>query len=58
MADYRLYLLNDDGHIFWARDIDADSDEAALEMARAEGHQHDVEVWQGRRKVGAVHPEG
>jgi hypothetical protein len=56
MLNYRLYLLTRDGHITWAKDIDANSDETALELARMEDHKHNIEVWQGKRRVGIVEP--
>jgi hypothetical protein len=57
MADYRLYLMSDDDHIFHAADLTADDDREAIELVRLRQEGSDVELWCGRRKVAMI-PRG
>ncbi len=50
MSDYKAYLINSDGHIFQAMNLDMADDAAALEAALHLVDGHDVELWQGARK--------
>lgn len=57
VKEYRIYILDDDGH------IDAPSinvrcltDDEALSAARKYLHEHVVEVWCGSRRVGRLEP--
>ena len=52
MPDYRLYCLDGAGRISLADWIEADSDEQAIEKARAKQHgARKCEIWQRRRLV-------
>lgn len=51
MAHYRLYLLDDTGHIRKGMDIDCVDDAAALEKASAYVDGCAVELWQQTRRV-------
>lgn len=57
MADYRLYLMSDDGHILQAADLTADDDQEAIELVRLRQERSDVELWCNKRKV-ASFPRG
>ncbi len=52
MADYRAYILGADGRIMKPIDLECDNDEVAKEAAERLVDGHDVELWQGRRKIG------
>src|ERR1700750_2690514 len=53
MPEYRSYLIDSDGHFFSSASLncvdDADAVKQAEQIVQAEGH--DVEVWQGVRKI-------
>jgi hypothetical protein len=51
MADYRLYLLNSEGHITRATDLSAETDAEALVRARAMAKDRPIELWEGARCV-------
>jgi len=52
MPDYRLYCLDERGHIHHPHDFRADDDAAALTAATDREHpQRDSELWQGARMV-------
>jgi hypothetical protein len=52
MPDYRAYLIGSDGHIFQGVDLDMPDDEAAMVAALQLVDGHDVELWEGARKIG------
>jgi hypothetical protein len=54
MADYRAYLIDQNNRILSAKEIQADSDEEALEAAKQFVECFDVEVWCLDRKVGRL----
>jgi hypothetical protein len=54
MADYRLYMLNLDGHILRAADLKARDDDEAIARLRARGEPTDIELWCGKRRVALV----
>ena len=58
MVYYRLYFRNAVGGFLRVQELETDTDEQALEQARVIDHAHSIEVWQQRRKVGIVYPEG
>ncbi len=54
MSAYRLYHIDGAGRFSAAEWIEADSDEAALDAARALGKSITGELWQGQRFIGRV----
>ncbi|MBA2918305.1 hypothetical protein GON01_04870 [Sphingomonas sp. MAH-20] len=56
MAGYRLFCLDDGGHIIDRRDFDADDDEAAIAFARASFSHSHCELWELGRKVALIPP--
>jgi len=53
MADYRAYIIGIDGHFLRAIELVCPDDEIAKEYAKQLVNGHDVELWQGERKVTA-----
>ena len=51
MAEYRAYMIGDDGHFIRAIDIFCDDDDAARQRAKQLLDGHDVELWQLDRKI-------
>ena len=51
MHNYRAYLMGRDGHITSRVDLDCNDDEAAKKRAAALVDAHDVELWDGARKI-------
>ena len=51
MADYRIYLMDTDGHIFKSVELICANDEQAMEHAQRLAVGHDVELWQLDRQV-------
>ena len=51
MAEYRAYIIGDDGHIQRFEPIVCDDDDAAIAAATRLVDGHDIEVWQAGRKV-------
>lgn len=51
MVDYRAYILASDGRIAKGIDLDCANDEEAKQAAERLVNGHDVELWQGPRKV-------
>jgi hypothetical protein len=49
---YRLYFLDEDGHITNAQAIDCPDDDHALRELERIQHQHAVEIWERARLVG------
>ena len=54
MAGYRLYCLDGVNKVASAEWIEAEDDEAAIEVARTKYAGHECEVWQGPRLVARV----
>ncbi|MCR5876595.1 hypothetical protein LRS10_22055 [Phenylobacterium sp. J426] len=54
MPDYRLYFLGRDGHIQQAADIEAASDEAALEVAQQMADGRPMELWQRAFRLAVI----
>jgi hypothetical protein len=52
--DYKLYSLDETGHIVSARDVHVGGDLAALREAEMACGKNAIEVWQGARRVGHV----
>jgi len=57
MAAYRVYSLNGAGKVLSAEWIEADSDERAVETARAAARGVSLEIWQGQRLVERIRPD-
>ncbi len=53
-VDYKLYRLDNSGHIVSGRDIVVRDDLAALQEAEKDCERFAVEVWQGGRRVARV----
>ena len=51
MAEYRAYLIGDDGHFYDAVPLICADDAEAIEMAKLLAIDHDVELWQLDRKI-------
>jgi len=51
MAEYRVYLVDTDGHFFDAVTLICADDAEALGHARRMAVDHDVELWQLDRKI-------
>jgi hypothetical protein len=51
MAHYRAYILNREGRIMEAVDLDCTDDAAAAESAKQLDDGHDVELWRNARVV-------
>ena len=51
MADYRVYLIGEDGHFFKAVPLVCDDDAEAMEKAKPLDIDHNIELWQLDRKV-------
>jgi hypothetical protein len=52
MAEYRAYVVGDDGRIMRAFDFESADDDAAKAEAKKLVDDHDVELWQRARKIG------
>jgi hypothetical protein len=52
VTDYRVYLLNDKGHILNDAAIVANDDAQAIEAAKKIVRARNVELWDGERLVG------
>jgi hypothetical protein len=52
MADYRAYIIGDDGHFIGAETLGTAADDAAaIEAAKRLVDEHDVELWDRDRLV-------
>ena len=51
MSEYRVYVIDSDGHFIRAIQLDCADDKAAIESAKQLVNGHDVELWQLDRKV-------
>jgi hypothetical protein len=51
MAGYRAYIIGTDGHFLRAVELVCPDDEIAKEYAKRLADGHDVELWQGDRKI-------
>ena len=52
MAQYRAYLIGDDGHFYDVFQLVCADDAEAIEMAKKLVIDRDVELWQLDRKIG------
>lgn len=51
MIHYRIYLLNEAGHVFQGLDCEVADDLEALELAMPLSRDRPVEIWQAKRCV-------
>ena len=51
MPEYRAYMVGTDGHILNVAELVCPNDESAKEYARQLVDGHDVELWQGERRI-------
>lgn len=51
LAEYRAYLIGSDGHIQGYEPLICPDDDAAIAAAKRLVDSHDVELWEGTRKV-------
>lgn len=51
MAGYRVYVLDKDGHISRAIELECPDDEVAKQSARQFVNGHDIELWQRDRQI-------
>jgi hypothetical protein len=51
MAEYRAYLIGTDGRFLRAVELVCPNEDTAKEYARQLVDGHDVELWQGDRKI-------
>ncbi len=58
MPDYRAYVLDRDRHIMGCEPLISDDDDAAIAAAERLVDGHDVELWQGARKVTTLPRKG
>ena len=56
MKTYRVYLLDEAGHIRRAREMDCANDGEAIARARLLAAQQGVEVWERARLVSSLPP--
>ena len=55
MEEYRAYLIGSDGHIRQCFELVCDGDADAKERTKQLINGHDIELWQGTRRV-AIFP--
>ena len=58
LSEYKIYCIDDDGHVAMRHDYDARDDLASLERAKELCGQYEMEVWQGKRFVARVTKDG
>jgi hypothetical protein len=56
MAEYRAYIVGSDGHFIRSIQLLCADDDAAKEYAKQFVDRHDVELWQGERKISEFKP--
>jgi hypothetical protein len=57
MPEYRLYRLDEAGHIKGVIGFDGPDDDAAIAEAIRVDHAANIEIWAGARKVALIDPE-
>lgn len=57
MAEYRAYILDDDGRISRAVEFLCPDDGAAEKFTKQFVDGHDVELWQGSRQIASFDAE-
>ena len=56
MAEYRAFIIGVDGRFVRAIELVCPDDDSAKEHARQLVDDHDVELWQGDRKITTFRP--
>jgi len=56
MADYRLYFLDEQGHVRRALDMECRDDAQAIAVVTEHLSDQAMELWQGSRKVHVFEP--
>jgi hypothetical protein len=51
MSDYRVNVFDRDNHVLKRVALDCADDNAAIEYAKQYIDGHDIEVWQGERRI-------
>jgi hypothetical protein len=51
MSDYRVNVIEGDNHVLKRVALDCADDKAAIEYAKQYIKGHDIEVWQGGRRI-------
>jgi hypothetical protein len=51
MAEYRAYVVGEDGHFVRSIELVCPDDDTAMEYAKNLVDGHDIELWQGERKI-------
>ena len=54
LAQYRVHLLDQDGHFINGVVLDCSDDAAAIEAAKKYAGGYDIEVWDLKRKVATL----
>jgi hypothetical protein len=57
-AEYRVYAIGPDGHIFEAKALVCSDDTEAIEQARHAFEDRTIEVWSGARFVARLERSG
>jgi hypothetical protein len=57
MAEYRAYVIVEDGHIQQRIDLNCADDEMAKEQAKSLVDSHPIELWKSARKVATFEPD-
>ena len=58
VLEYRVYLIDSDGHFYQAVPLVCANDDEAIEQAKQLVNGHDVELWQRDRKIAAFNKAG
>ena len=58
MSGYRLYFLNEEGHIRHVKELVVDNDEQAVERAKNLADGRGMELWQSARMVATLTGDG
>ena len=51
MSEYRAFYVGSDGNLTGFRELDCDSDLKAIASAKKLLDGHDIEIWDGLRKI-------
>jgi hypothetical protein len=54
MSQYRAYIVGVDGQFIRAIELNCSNDDAAKEYAKQLACDHDVELWQGDRRITSI----